>query len=89
MTTTGNNMTTDVKIKQLEKKIAQLEERISYLEAAERIKQPFQPNPWPLYPIQPRRACPTCGLDLTNTMGYCCPNANCPCGMGPIMCSNV
>lgn len=30
--------------------------------------------------------CGKCGLEIKQVMGYCCPNADCPCGMGPVTC---
>ena len=31
-----------------------------------------------------RKFCPKCGLDVSGVMGYCCPNVDCPCGLGPV-----
>lgn len=43
---------------------------------------------WP-YPNNPtvKPMCSKCGLVLESAMSYCCPNGDCPCGMGPAMCS--
>lgn len=38
------------------------------------------PDPW--HP----RTCVKCGLKLEGVMGYCCPDMQCPTGMGPVMC---
>lgn len=40
------------------------------------------PNPLPI----PINHCPKCNIQLNAVMGYCCPNSDCPTGMGPIMC---
>ena len=34
----------------------------------------------------PYKTCPKCNMDLSRTMGYCCPNLDCPTGMGPVYC---
>lgn len=33
--------------------------------------------------------CSVCGIKLEGVMGYSCPNAKCPTGLGPIMCSTT
>lgn len=34
----------------------------------------------------PYKTCPKCGLDLSGPMGYCCPNGDCPTGLGGSRC---
>jgi hypothetical protein len=48
-----------------------------------------QPNPY-IPPPDPwnKSTCPKCGMKLDGTMGYCCPNMDCPTGMGPIICKS-
>lgn len=79
-------------------KITTLEERIKALEEQKDPlpwKSPLIPTPsipWgptPLTPIDPWKptlSCKKCGLDLSVSMGYCCQNADCPCGLGPTTC---
>lgn len=47
--------------------------------------EPIKPYPGPNQTIA---VCGKCGLELKQVMGYCCPNADCPCGMGPVMSLN-
>lgn len=42
--------------------------------------------PFPPY-FGPSNVCGKCGLKLDGMMSYCCPQPDCPCGMGPIMCA--
>ena len=44
---------------------------------------PSMPSP-STYPIKSN--CPKCGIGLTDVMGYCCPQPNCPTGLGGIQC---
>lgn len=48
---------------------------------------PSIPTPWinEWTPIDYKH-CPKCGIQLDKVMGYCCPQPNCPTGLGPIMC---
>ena len=48
-----------------------------------------QPNPYiPSYDPWSKSVCPKCGMKLDGTMGYCCPNMDCPTGMGPVICKS-
>lgn len=50
-------------------------------------KKYFIPNPNPLAPSPwDTKSCYKCGLKLEGVMGYCCPNAQCPTGLGPVVC---
>lgn len=47
----------------------------------------------PKYPMSPMprndgviAICGECGLELQRVMGYCCPRANCPTGLGGATC---
>lgn len=46
---------------------------------------PYQPWTTPNHPPMANN-CPKCGLKLEGVMGYCCPNAGCPTGLGPVTC---
>lgn len=54
---------------------------------------PGWPITWPItpsiptFPTLPIDACPKCHLKLDRVMGYCCPDLDCPTGMGPVRCS--
>lgn len=56
-------------------------------EKAKRIGVPiiYPTKPYP-GPNETIAICGKCGLELKQVMGYCCPNIDCPCGMGPVMC---
>ena len=45
--------------------------------------------PW-IPPYQPHTTtwnqCAKCGLKLEGVMSYCCPNPQCPTGLGPVTC---
>lgn len=48
---------------------------------------PSIPTPWfDSVPAFDYKSCPKCGIALDKVMGYCCQNANCPTGLGPVMC---
>lgn len=49
---------------------------------------PLTPAPWdPSTPYGPiKRNCPKCGIGLTDVMGYCYPQPNCPTGLGGVQC---
>lgn len=47
------------------------------------VIEPISPYPKPNDTVA---VCGKCGLELKQVMGYCCPNADCPCGMGPVVC---
>jgi hypothetical protein len=51
---------------------------------------PVIPGVQPYVPITPTlpdlSKCGKCGLTLGPVMGYCCPNADCPCGLGGTSC---
>lgn len=50
---------------------------------------PSIPSPWdPSTPYGPiKNNCPKCGLKLEGAMGYCCPQPQCPTGLGGVYCS--
>ncbi len=48
----------------------------------EKDKQPDQIKP--LNPYHWERSCQACGLRLDGPMGYVCPNARCPAGLGNV-----
>jgi len=37
----------------------------------------------------PYQTCSKCGMKLSGVMGYCCPNTDCPTGLGPIVCGTT
>ena len=45
-------------------------------------RRPPPTAPYPHPQGGPVAICGECGLELHRTMGYCCPHANCPCGLG-------
>lgn len=49
---------------------------------------PEEMPPWISPTIRDYGNCPKCGLKLGQVMGYCCPNTNCPTGLGPVMCQS-
>jgi hypothetical protein len=79
-----------------EQRIADLERRVSELErrdATRRVLGPFeakpatQPLPYPEPYQLPLPWCVKCGLKLGEVMGYVCPNAGCPTGLGGAICA--
>jgi len=36
---------------------------------------------WPILQ-EDKQKCPRCSITLERVMMYCCPNNNCPCGLG-------
>ncbi len=48
------------------------------------FKQPVVPFP-PYF--GPSNVCGKCGIRLDSTMSYCCPQPDCPCGLGLSMCT--
>lgn len=88
-----------MKNEQLEWYVLFLEEYIKDLESESVIKKILDDfkkfespvSPWKknddIYPkIFEFNICPKCGLKLEGVMSYCCPNVECPTGMGPVMC---
>lgn len=75
----------------LEEYIKDLEDQNLSLEVDKRLNEWLKgyfipkPNPLPPDPWQ-SRTCVKCGMKLDGTMGYCCPNMDCPTGMGPVIC---
>lgn len=56
-------------------------------EEKEHERRPWvQPWTTPYKEYTLANSCSKCGLKLDQTMGYCCPDAKCPCGLGPVMC---
>lgn len=49
--------------------------------------EPIMPNP--IFPMEQKNTCPTCGIELSEVMMYCCPRIDCPCGMGPVVCNTI
>lgn len=47
---------------------------------------PTPPIPWNQGQSYGPAQCGKCGLKLSGVMSYCCPNGDCPCGLGPVMC---
>ena len=52
-------------------------------------QQPHPQKLWPgfnpnVVPIQSTKNCSACGLRIDGPMGYVCPNAQCPCGLGNV-----
>lgn len=45
---------------------------------------PQMPQVIPTLPFKIESKCSKCGLLMDGPMGYCCPHADCPCGMGPV-----
>ena len=82
------------KIENLEIKIALLRESLKVLESEQSENDPnfqrFYKYESPFTPQIPYwtevTSCPTCGLQFSGVMGYCCPNTKCPTGLGPVMC---
>lgn len=79
-----------------DKRIADLERRVAELESRQvtrRVYGPFeakpatQPLPYPEPYQLPIPSCGKCGLRLGEVMGYVCPNAGCPTGLGGAMCA--
>lgn len=53
---------------------------------------PYDSSHWrspPLVPEYRDNKCSKCGLVCEGVMGYCCPNYNCPMGMGGTWCSTT
>ena len=81
----------------LEKRLDAIEVLVK--ELAERIKKiesnlsevPFTPDipTSPFNPVVPwMKNCKQCGIKLDQTMGYVCPQPNCPTGLGGVWCGN-
>lgn len=72
----------------LDEYITDLEFGVAITKTIQRIRDiepPLPINPW--QPIgNPYTHCHKCGLKLDVAMGYCCPNAQCPTGLGPVTC---
>jgi hypothetical protein len=48
---------------------------------------PTQPIVWPTPLDRPKLNCGKCGIALGDVMSYCCPQADCPCGLGGFSCT--
>ena len=75
------------RIKDLEKRVKALEEYLSkFMDQVQ--KEPYRPSypRYPTYPVPVPNNCSLCGLELGKVMGYCCPNIECPTGLGPTIC---
>ena len=88
-------MTQEEMIKFYEDRIKHLEEMLEKSMEMNRTlmekvggQRPITSLPYPL-PTQPNpfSNCPKCGLKLEGVMGYVCPNAGCPTGLGGAWCS--
>lgn len=77
------------KLEDLEKRIKELEEIIFEFKK-DRHYIPTPPWNVPLHPSPSiyESKCGACGITLGRSMGYCCPRLDCPCGMGPVICSS-
>lgn len=76
------------KFKEIELQLKLLEKRIESMERPfdRPFDGPYQPQiPPPTYPFN-QTVCPTCGITLSGVMGYVCPNARCPTGLGGTWC---
>jgi hypothetical protein len=66
-------------IRHLQTKMVYLEGRVAQLETG---RYPYPVNPtWPTTPPGPfynKPKCGKCGIELSNVMGYVCPDAYCP-----------
>jgi hypothetical protein len=94
-------MTSGEKIVQLEARIAEFERIIAILTRERDARQPFGPittqpaiaPQYPLLPVMPTVSanprCGKCNIELTPIMGYCCPHADCPCGLGGFSCNSA
>lgn len=72
-------------IERLEDKIKELENRVILLESY-RVVDNLPNVPWPFPSLEFMvSSCPKCGLALNKIMHYCCPNFDCPVGLGPTM----
>lgn len=85
--------TVELNLEILYKEIDALKKRIGILEELVKNKKPETnpPNIWPNdFPNTPQLSsiptCSKCGLDISKPIGYCCPNMDCPVGLGPIVC---
>lgn len=86
-------MQNEIYIQLLELYTKDIEDQLRILYAAislqaelEHHRQTKSPAPPPLPPAINTwyGNCPTCGLKLDTTMGYCCSNPKCPTGLGPV-----
>lgn len=51
---------------------------------------PFFPQKFPVRPFNDNKySCSKCGLECKGVMGYCCPNYDCPMGMGGTWCHST
>jgi hypothetical protein len=79
------------KLERLLIEVDSLKRRIESLEQNQRVTQPYQPFGIPLPNPNtyqwPTNHCTKCGLQLDKVMSYCCPQPNCPTGLGPVMCT--
>lgn len=71
----------------LEADIFLLKAKIMLLEAMKSEKKDQIEYPeWKPSKVVKSTFCSKCGLKLDQVLGYCCPDAKCPCGLGPVMC---
>lgn len=78
-------MTDSEKIADLERRVARLEKGIH-----RNGEVPTPPIQWPATPNIGEKRNPRCGkcnIELAPIMSYCCPRADCPCGLGGISCT--
>jgi hypothetical protein len=77
----------EIEFDRLKKQVETLTKRIDRLE---KTPVPVPSIPFPsVIPSDWYGNCPKCGLKLGQVMGYCCPQPDCPTGLGPTMCSGV
>jgi hypothetical protein len=80
----------DARLDDLERRVKELEDRVArqlpWHDPFPHPMPPHQPQPhhptWP--PNESGVRCISCGMLWQGVMGYCCPNAYCPMGAGPI-----
>ncbi len=72
------------------RKIVYLSETVSPEELLFPVIKPIPNAPvQPSYPYQrPNTSCTQCGLDISGITGYACQHFDCPCGLGPTICSS-
>lgn len=73
------------KVAFLEQKLKELQENRSIPKSPWDVVEPQIPDhEFPKFEIKPE--CSKCGLKLEKVMGYCCPQSQCPCGLGSTVC---
>lgn len=88
----------------LEEMVQDLSQRVSRLESGvvhnygpieakpATTPMPIGPSFWPtprVEPVQLRARCAKCLIELAPVMAYCCPQSDCPTGLGGVSCTAV